>query len=330
MKERKQEGLIFLRLGVPNEESQERRGDSCAYPEFRSVAEVVYLFAANDGDGHELARDEFLNGRAGIAQEADHAHSRAGNALRHDVDSHEAAHVADQSAHRKSVEGHAEHVDCKGMGSPDEAGDGQGVQDAVQQGRFIALVVEELVGNEAAQESAEDTGNLHVGHDAGCAHDVVALFRREVDDAPAFDGVAGDVYAKGRQAENPDGRVFDDGVPLLGADGFFLFRVDLFLRLFAVVDGAVGKTHRFGTVAHAEVNEDRADQGNDTGGDEAHGPVVGRYDGGDGEIGEGRTEVMARKPYAVQGAALLVAEPLVQGDDGRACAVGLEPAVEAP
>ena len=52
---------------------------------------------------------------------------------------------------------------CKGMGSPDEAGDGQGVQDAVQQGRFIALVVEELVGNEAAQESAEDTGNLHVG-----------------------------------------------------------------------------------------------------------------------------------------------------------------------
>ena len=66
MKERKQEGLIFLRLGVPNEESQERRGDSCAYPEFRSVAEVVYLFAANDGDGHELARDEFLNGRAGI------------------------------------------------------------------------------------------------------------------------------------------------------------------------------------------------------------------------------------------------------------------------
>ena len=198
MKERKQEGLIFLRLGVPNEESQERRGDSCAYPEFRSVAEVVYLFAANDGDGHELACDEFLNGRAGIAQEADHAHSRAGNALRHDVDSHEAAHVADQSAHRKSVEGHAEHVDSKGMGSPDEAGDGQGVQDAVHQGRFIALVVEELVGNEAAQESAEDTGNLHVGHDAGCAHDVVALFRREVDDAPAFDGVAGDVYAKGR------------------------------------------------------------------------------------------------------------------------------------
>ena len=39
---------------------------------------------------------------------------------------------------------------------------------------------------------------------------------------------------------------------------------------------------------------------------------------------------MARKPYAVQGAALLVAEPLVQGDDGWACAVGLEPAVEAP
>ena len=39
---------------------------------------------------------------------------------------------------------------------------------------------------------------------------------------------------------------------------------------------------------------------------------------------------MARKPYAVQGSALFVAEPLVQCDDRRACAVRLEPAVEAP
>lgn len=198
MKERKQGGLIFLRFGVPNEESQQGGDDGRTDPEFRSVAEIVYLFAAYDGDGHQLACDKFLNGRAGIAQEADHAHGRAGNALRYDIDCHEAAHVADQSAHRKSVEGHAEHVRREGMGSPDEAGDGQGVQDAVNQGRRIALMVKELVGNEAAQESAEDTGNLHVGHDACRAHDVVALGCRQVDDAPAFDGVAGDVYAKGR------------------------------------------------------------------------------------------------------------------------------------
>ena len=122
-----------------------------------------------------VTSDEFLDSGTGITEQADHAHGCPGDALRYDIDSHEAAHVADQGAHREAVEGHAQHIHGERLRCPEETGNRQGVENPVQQGRHVALVVKEFVRNDAAQQSPEDTGYLHVSHDAGSAHDVIAL-----------------------------------------------------------------------------------------------------------------------------------------------------------
>ena len=160
-------------------------------------------------------------------------------------------------------------------------------------------MVKEFVRNDAAQQSPEDTGYLHVCHDAGSAHDVIALLRGQIDNAPAFDGIAGNIDTERGQAEDPDGRILDDSVPLHGTDVFFLFFVDLFLCLFPIVDSPIRQALRFRAVTHAKVDEDRTDQGNDAGRNESHRPVIHGDDGSNGKVSERRAEIVAREPDAI-------------------------------
>ncbi len=75
-------------------------------------------------------------------------------------------------------------------------------------------MVEELIGNPAAKQCAEDTSNLHVCHNACSAHHVIALAGGEVNNAPALYCVTCDVYAEGSKTKNPNCRVLNNGIPL--------------------------------------------------------------------------------------------------------------------
>ena len=106
----------------------------------------------------EHAADVLLNGGADVAEDADQAHRRAGDALRADVDGEQTAERSHQTGQPDAEQNHADDERGQRLRTEEDQPQPGELADREQQVDRRPPRIEQLVGDEAVRDRAGDAG----------------------------------------------------------------------------------------------------------------------------------------------------------------------------